>query len=184
MPLQETVRQRVRTRAAIGAAFVALLVAACTPAPGTIPFEGGTFDIDVTVPSQSFDVDFLICTTTATTDPIDLVGATLTVPSVDVDPTLSIISVPSSTLTIPAGTLAAGSLSIECFGETFGPVTIDLSLAGSVSTEAASLDTATQTISLDDATLLLDGAEVIVPGIGSIPLPPFEVELGAISVDY
>ncbi|MFM7063170.1 MAG: hypothetical protein ACKO04_06730 [Actinomycetes bacterium] len=166
------------------AAFAAFAMGACTPQPGSIPFDGGTFSVDVTVPPQTFSVDYLVCTTTATTDAINLTGATVTIPPISIDPSLSVISVPSATVDIPAGTSAAGSLTLTCFDRTFGPVEIQLSLAGSVTTQTATLNTATKTITLSSATLTLDGASIVIPGIRSIALPPIDVSLGSITISY
>ena len=94
------------------------------------------------------------------------------------------ITVPNVTVQIPAGTAAAGSLNVSCFGTSLGTVDISLTIAGTVSAQAAVLDTATREISLTDASLTLDGATVDIPGIGSVPLPPFDVTLGSISIGY
>ncbi len=164
-------------------AVLALVAAACSPPPGGIPVQGGTFDVDVTVPSQSFSYDFLLCTATASTNPVQLTGATITVPSVVVAPGTSTITVPSVEVVIPSGTAAAGSLNISCFGTSLGTVDIALTIAGTATTGAAVLNMVTGELSLVDATIQLDGATVEIPGVGSIPLPPFDVSLGDIQIN-
>lgn len=173
----------MRAGVAVVAAVVALVGAACTPPPSEIPLEGGTFDVDVTIPSQSFSYDFLVCDATASTDPIDLVGATITVPSVSINPSQTTVTVPDVLVEIPSGTAAAGSINVSCFGTSLGTVGISLTIAGTATTENAVLNTSTGELSLEGAAIQLDGATVEIPGVGSVPLPPFEVELGSINVD-
>lgn len=165
-------------------AMTALVGAACTAPPSSFPVAGGTYDIDVTVPSQSFSYDFLVCSATASTAPVQLTGAQVTVPSITVDPSLAVISVPNVAVEIPAGTAAAGQVSISCLGTSLGSVDISLTIAGTVTATDAVLNTATQQLSLAGATIVLDGATVEIPGVGSVPLPPFEVDLGSIQIDY
>lgn len=173
----------MRAGAAIAVAVVAVLGSACVPPTGEIPLEGGTFDVDVTIPSQEFSYEFLFCDATASTDPIDLTGATIEVPSVSINPSQSVVTVPDVVVTIPSGTAAAGSINVSCFGTSLGNVGISLTIAGTATTETAVLNTATGELSLSGTSILLDGATVEIPGVGSVPLPPFEVDLGSINVD-
>src|SRR5947209_490727 len=96
-------RRRGRGRGVIVAvvALLGLVGAACTPgAPPSIPFGGGTFPIDVTIPSQSFTFNFVLCTATFATEPVVLSGASVTIPPVTVDPTQPTITIPNVTVAI------------------------------------------------------------------------------------
>ena len=71
---------------------------------------------------------------------------------------------------------------MSCFGTSLGSVEISLSIAGTATSETAELNLETGELSLDGAAIQLDGASVEIPGVGSIPLPAFEVELGSINL--
>ena len=63
------------------------------------------------------------------------------------------------TVEIPPATPAAGSINISCLGTSLGTVGISLAIGGLVSVQTATYDVNSGVLSLDDASVLLDGVE-------------------------
>ncbi|MFM7061918.1 MAG: hypothetical protein ACKO04_00270 [Actinomycetes bacterium] len=178
-----TSSRRLRAGSVVLVSFVALVASACAGAPTGIPFNGGSFDVDVTIPSQTFSVTYGPCTTTVTTDPIPVSGATVTLPPLNIDLSQPTITVGGASVSIPEATLAAGTFSIGCFGTTFATLNAQLNLVGAAEIGTATIDTAARTVTLTDSTLTLDGSTISFnAGLGDIPLPPIDIPIPSFTI--
>lgn len=193
-----TARTPARRRGALTGAVVAtallLTAVACTPAPGTTLFDGGTYDIEVVIPSQSFSTTFDVfeglgsCTTTATTPAVDIPDATATLPPAELDLAESTAVIPSAVIELPSATVSAGSLSLSCFGFHLLTIGFSVSVEGSVTVQQATLDLATGKVTLSDPTLTVTEAWVTFAGappeMEPVRLEPFTVTLPTIDVSF
>ncbi|MFM7068311.1 MAG: hypothetical protein ACKOYM_02520 [Actinomycetes bacterium] len=173
-----------RRSTALAVALLAVFAAACTALPSGIPFSGGTFSVDVTVPSQTFTIDYGPCSVTVTTDPIPVTGATVTLPPTSIDLSKPTITVSGATVTVPDSTLAAGNFGIGCFGTTFVTLTAQLNLVGTAEIGTATIDTVSKTVTLSDSTLTLTGSTISLNGgFGDIPLPPIDIPIPSFTIN-
>jgi len=165
--------------------MMALAGAACSSLsslpPGSYP--GGTFTTPFTVPSQTMSKTVGPCTASFTTAPMELNGATVTIPGFTVG-TAATITIPNVNVNIPTAQGAAGSATVMCTGFPSTTIPFDVSFTGTVSTQTATLNTATKVITLDTATLRLTTATATIPGFGTVPLPATTVTLPAITLTY
>lgn len=177
---------------AVAVAALLLTAAACTPAPGTTLFEGGTYDIDVVIPPQSFSSTFDVfeglgtCTVTATTPSVDIPDATLTLPPAELDLAQAVAVIPSAVVELPSATVSVGSVSLSCFGFHLFTVGFSISVEGSVSVQQATLDITTGKVVLADPTLTVTDAWVTFAGappeMEPVRLDPFTVTIPSIDV--
>ncbi len=178
-----TTPRRLRAGSVVLVSLVALVASACAGAPTGIPYNGGTFELDVTIPSQTFTVSLGPCSTTLTTDPIPVSGASVTLPPTNIDLSRPTITVTGASVSIPEATLAAGTFAVGCFGTTFATLTAQLNLVGAAQIGTATIDTAARTVTLTDSTLTLDGSSVSLNGgVGDIPLPPIDVPIPSFTI--
>lgn len=181
--MSSTRTRRTTSLAVVLVAFVSLVAGACAGAPTGIPFNGGSFDVDVTIPSQTFSFNYGPCAVTVTTDEIPVSGATVTLPPVSIDLSQPTISVNNVAVSIPDATLAAGSFGVGCFGTTFATLSAQLSLVGAVQIGTATIDTASRTVTLADSSLTLTGSTVVLNGgVGEIPLPPIDIAIPSFTI--
>lgn len=174
---------RVRSRAVMlaVAAVVAMAGVACSAPPGPINLPGGTYTLDLELPAQTVDYSALGCTATLTLDSISLPGATVTVPSIVVNPGDEVVSVDDVTVTIPAGSIPGGSAALTCFGIPAGSISFSVTFDGTASSGGAVYDVAAEELTLTDTTIDLNNAVVSVGGL-TLPLPTPTVTIPSISV--
>jgi hypothetical protein len=185
----------LRAGAATLIAAIALLSAACAPPPDGAPeasmFDGGTYDVEVVVESQSISTEFTVlgltrCTTTAVTPAVDLRG-TMTLAPAEMPDGLTSVRIPSASVTIPRATISAGSLSLNCDGHHIGTIGLSVQFSAAASVQSATLDTVARTVTLADPTLSITDALVTFSGAPAgtapVPLDPITVTVPTISVD-
>lgn len=192
-----TARGARRGLVAAALMVVALLGAACTPSPdGSTPtpdlFRGGTYQLGVTIPPQTFSNTFPVfgglgtCTATATTASVSIPGATLTLAAVEVDLERGTLTLPGARVDLPRASLSAGTLTLSCFGAVVGTVGFTVEFAGVASVQAATLDVANRTVTLSAPNLRITDASVAFlggpAGMRPVPLDPFEVTLPPVRV--
>lgn len=191
---------RRSTRGAVAAVVLlamGLLGAACTPSPdGSTPspdlFSGGTYQLGVTIPPQTFSNTFPVfgglgtCTATATTASVSIPGATLTLAAVQLDLAAGTLTLPGARVDLPRASLSAGTLTLSCFGTVVGTVGFTVEFAGMASVQAATLDVVNRRVTLSAPTLRITDASVAFlggpTGMRPVPLDPFEVTLPPVQV--
>ena len=164
----------------VAVAVLACLVAAC--APPSPPAGGGGIDVEfgpVTIPLPPIEVR-----APATTIPLGLcnvgyqppgvriVGATVTIPGIRVDPNRPIVTVPNVRVNIPQLRVPLSTVTLSC-GPLSVPVQVDLIVPSSVLVRAATLNLDQRTITIGEPVFTLNGAGLGVLGLDLIvPLPP------------
>jgi hypothetical protein len=173
---------RARTLAvAIG--LLAVMAVGCTSlAPGRYP--GGTYSVDATLPSKTIQFAAGGCSIDVTTDEVYLGSALATVPPFTVTSGQTSVTVPDITISIPAGNTVVGNGTVACDGQAPEVVEFQLEFGATVSAQSGTMDTATKEITLDDATVNLQDATLLVDGLPPIPVPSVEVELATITLEY
>jgi hypothetical protein len=187
-----TLTGRRATATAVLAGVLALLAAACAPAPGDPgtpgdgTFGGGTYPIEVAVPAQTVTSTFDLfglgtCTTTTTTPSFRLPG-TATLSAVEIDPDLTSVVVPEASIVLPGATVSAGSLALECFGVPLGSVGLAVDFDGAAEVRSARLDVATRTVTLTDPVVSITNASLTIGDLPPVPIDPFTVTVPTIDV--
>jgi hypothetical protein len=170
---------------------VVALSASCAPAPPSSEppadiFAGGTYPIELVVPSQTashrFDLFGLgTCTTTTTTPSFRLVG-TATLAAAELSPGLTSVVIPEASVDLPGATVSAGSVALECFGVRLGSVGLTVNFDGAAIARSARLDLATRTVTFLDPALSITNASFTLDGLKPVPLDPFKVTVPSIDV--
>lgn len=168
------------------------LLAACAPSPGTTVFDGGTYDVELVVPPQvastSFDLFGLTTCTSEVTTPSVEVRGTATLAPAELDPHSAVVRIPSATVELPRTRASAGSWTLTCWDAPIVTVGFSVELDGVVSAHGALLDTTTNRVTVDDPTIAVTDAVLLLDGepfgIGPIPLDPFTVTVPAIDVTF
>lgn len=172
-------------------AVVALASAACAPAVGgSSPdyFAGGTYPLDIDVPSQTFSEDFSFfdanCTASATTPSLSIPGATLTLQAAELDPLTMRATIPGATLDLPAATLSAGSIGVSCDGAEVFRLGVSVTFDATASVQSAQLDLSAGTATLSDPTITITDATATVSGIAGLdPIALDPITLNVPSAD-
>ncbi len=160
------------------------VAAACSPSPGMSMFQGGTYDLDLSLPpqhaSQTFPVANLgTCTITADTPQITLPGATLTVGDAEFDQVAGTATIPHAEVVVPHAVVPIGTVSLSCFGNAVATLDVSVELEATASVQSAVFDADDNTITLTQPTISIPSAKLIVTG-APVPLPP--IALPPISV--
>lgn len=157
-----------------------LLGAGCAaPSP---PAGGGGIDVDLgplTIPLPPIEVrppattiPLALCNISYQPPGVRIVGATVTIPRVRIDPNRPVITVPDVRVNIPQLRIPLSTVTLAC-GPLVVPVQIDLIIPSSVLVRAATLDLNARTITLTDPSFTINGAGLGVSGLDLIvPLPP------------
>lgn len=185
----------LRAGAATLVAAIALLGAACAPPPDAVAapsmFDGGTYEFEVVVESQTVTTEFSVlgltrCTTTAVTPSVDLRG-TMTLAPAELPDGLTSVRIPSASVQIPRATVSAGSLSLSCDGHHIGTIGLSVQFSAAASVQSATLDTVARTVTLADPTLSITDALVTFTGAPAgtapVPLDPITITVPTIDVD-
>ena len=154
-------------------ASFALIGGAC--APQTPPAGGGGIGIDfgpLTIPLAT-TIPVGICNIGYQPPGVQIIGATVTIPGVRVDPNNPIITVPNVVVNIPQLRLPLSTVGLNC-GLINLTTQVDLLLPSTVVVKAATLNIAARTITLTDPSFTVNGAGLGIPGLGDlvVPLPP------------
>ena len=160
---------------------LALAGAAC--APPSAPAGPGGIDVNfgpLTIPLPPIEVrppattiPLGICNIGYQPPGVQIVGATVTIPGIRVDPNQPIITVPNVVVTIPQLRIPLSTVGLSC-GLLQLTTQVDLIIPSTVVVKAATLNLNARTITLQDPTFTINGAGLGIPGLGDliIPLPP------------
>ncbi len=167
----------------VAVAMIAVLgvVGAGCAAPSP-PAGGGGIDVDLgplTIPLPPIEIrppattiPLALCNIGYQPPGVRLVGATVTIPRVRIDPSRPVITVPDVRVNIPQARFILSTLTLQC-GLLSVPVQVDLIIPSSVLVRAATLNLEARTITLTDPTFTINGAGLGVLGLDLIlPLPP------------
>ncbi len=161
-------------------AVLGVVGAGCaTPSP---PAGGGGIDVDLgplTIPLPPIEIrppattiPLGVCNIGYQPPGVRLVGATVTIPRVRIDPSRPIITVPDVRVNIPQLRIPLSTVTLAC-GLLVVPVQIDLIIPSSVLVRAATLNLEARTITLSNPSFTINGAGLGVLGLDLIvPLPP------------
>ncbi|MCC6226173.1 MAG: hypothetical protein IT195_07195 [Microthrixaceae bacterium] len=175
--------RRLRAPLVVLAAMCALMGAACTSTPPSPPAGGGGLEIDfgpLTIPLPPIEIrppattiPFGLCNISYRPPGVNVVGATLTIPKVRIDPSLSVFTVPNIVVRIPKLRIPLSTITLRC-GFLALPVQVDLLIPSTVVVKNGTLNLAARTITIQDPSFTVNGAGLGIPGLGDlvIPLPP------------
>ena len=179
-----------RTRAlrpALIAIAVLAVTAACTPTPGTNPVDGGSYVVEMSVPSQHFSNDFelffglAICTASITTPEIHIPGTTVEVPPFEYDLDARTASLAQVSVQLPRSRVSAGSFSLTCNDQLIGTIGVSIEFDAVVSVRSGTLDLDSRVVTLDRPTITVTGAEATFAGAPDgtppAPLDPITIEV-------
>lgn len=183
-----------RTLAVALIGVVTLVSAACSPTPEgeTTPdwFAGGTFPVEVSIPSQTTSATFDLlwglgtCTTTVTTPSVEIPDGTLTLDPVEIDPSAATVTIPEASLDLPGSTISAGAISLRCNDAHIATIGLSIAFDGAASVQTATIDTATNTVTLAETELSITNASLAFAWEGATPVPlaPFTTTVPSISL--
>lgn len=171
----------------VAVAMIAVLgvVGAGCAAPSP-PAGGGGIDVDLgplTIPLPPIEVrppattiPLALCNIGYQPPGVRIVGATVTIPRVRIDPNRPVITVPDVRVNIPQLRVPLSTVTLQC-GLLTVPVQVDLIVPSSVLVRAATLDLNARTITLTDPSFTINGAGLGVLALGGgldliVPLPP------------
>jgi len=166
---------------------LAALGAACTPMPGTTWEDGGTYAVEVSIPSQEITNEFALpfwlgfCVATVTTPEVEIPGTTVEVPPFEYEMGATTATIPGVTVELPRSRVSAGSFSLSCNGHELGRVGISIEFDGVVGIQSATLDLETSGVTLHDPTLRVTDAEATFAGAPAgtppVQLDPFTIQI-------
>ncbi len=184
------VTRLTRTVAAVALLAVVAVAAACSPSPTAGIFEGGTYDLDLSVPPQHASETFPLfgmgtCTVTVDTPEIRLAGATLVVGDAEIDQVDGTATISDARVVVPRSTVALGTVSLECFGNPVGTLAVAVDISATASLRAAVFDADDYTLTLVDPTISIPDARLLLTHDGTalppIQLPPIEIAVPTVS---
>ena len=164
----------------VAVAALAALVAACAPpsppaGPGGIDVNFGPVTIPlppIEVRAPATNIPLAICNIAYRPPGVNIVGATVTIPGIRVDPNQPIITVPNVVVRIPQLRVPLSTVTLAC-GPLRLPVQVDLIIPSTVVVRAATLNLNARTITLQNPSFAINGAGLGVNGLDLIiPLPP------------
>jgi hypothetical protein len=175
------------TRRRLRAPVIALLAVvsfagAC--APPTPPVGGGGVDIPfgpITIPLPPIEVRpaatnipvLGVCNVSYRPPGIQIVGATVMIPGIRIDPNNPIVTVPNVVVKIPQMRVPVSTVTLSCGPLVQVSVTPVVIIPSTVVVKAATLNLNARTITLTDPTFTINGAGLELLGLGIIvPLPP------------
>ena len=166
----------------VGLALVIALVGAGCAAPSP-PAGGGGIEVDfgpLTIPLPPIEVrapattiPLGICNVGYQPPGVNIVGATVTIPRIRIDPSRPVVTVPNVVVRIPQLRVPLSTVTLRC-GLLAIPVQVDLIVPSTVLIRAATLDLDARTITITDPSFTINGAGIGVAGLGDlvVPLPP------------
>ncbi|MHB1137668.1 MAG: hypothetical protein ACYC2O_01845 [Microthrixaceae bacterium] len=177
---------RNRIAAIVALASVAVL-AACTPSPGTTLEDGGTYVVEVSIPSQQVTNEFPLpfglgsCVAAVNTPEVEIPGTTVEVPPFEYTVGSPTATIPEVSFELPRTRVSAGYFSLTCLGHELGRIGLSIEFDGVATIQSATLDIASHRVTLNDTTLQVNDAELTFPGApaGTAPvqLDPFTLEI-------
>lgn len=180
---QRPATRRLRAPIVAMVALISVIGGAC--APQSPPAGGGGIDvnfgpltiplppIEIRPPATTIPVLGGLCNIGYQPPGVRIVGATVTIPGIRVDPNNPIITVPNVVVNIPQLRVPLSTIRVQC-GFLDLPVQVDLILPSSVLVRAATLNLNARTITLSDPQFTVNGAGLGILGLGDliVPLPP------------
>jgi len=175
-----TARRSRRLRAPLVAfvAAAALVSGACAPPSGPAGPGGINFALGFTIPlppitirPPATNIPFGICNIGYQPPGVQIVGATVTIPGIVVDPNQPIITVPNVVVKIPQLRVPLSTVTLQCLGLINLPVQVDLIIPATVNVQAATLNIAARTITLQNPSLTANGAGFGIAGLGDLVIP-------------
>ncbi len=181
--MQPNHRARLRRRGPLLTAALVLAVVGAACAPPSPPAGGGglggTFGplviplppIEIRPPAATIPLG--ICNVIYRPPGVNIVGATVSIPGIRIDPVRPVITVPNVTVRIPQLRVPLSTVTLRC-GLLSVPTQVDLIIPSTVFVRAATLDLNARTITLTNPSFTINGAGLGVPGLGDlvVPLPP------------
>lgn len=169
-----------RSLVVVAATITALVGGAC--APPSPPAGGGGVGVDfgpLTIPLPPIEVrapattiPLGLCNISYRPPGVNVVGATVTIPGIRIDPTRPVITVPNVVVRIPQLRIPLSTVTLQC-GLLRVPVQVDLIIPSTVVVRAATLNLTARTITLTNPSFTINGAGLGVSGLDIIvPLPP------------
>lgn len=152
-------------------------------APATHPVGGGGIDINfgpITIPLPPIEVrppattiPLGVCNIAYQPPGVKIVGATVTIPGIRIDPGNPIITEPNVVVNIPQLRIPLSTVTLNCLLLSV-PTQVDLIIPSTVLIKAATLNLTARTITLTDPSFTINGAGLGVLGLGDliVPLPP------------
>lgn len=136
--------------------------------PLTVPLP----PIEVRAPATVIDLG--LCSVVYQPPGVQVLGATVTIPAIQIDPAAAQVTVPSVQVRIPNLRVPLSTINAQCLGLGTPPLQADLIIPSTVVVKAATLNLAARTITLNDPAFTLNGAGIGVLGLGDlvVPLPP------------
>jgi hypothetical protein len=176
------VRRRIFAVAAV-AMTLAFVGSACAPpspdaGPGGIDINFGPLTIPlppIEIRPPATKIPLGLCDATYQAPGVRIVGATVTIPGIRVDPNQPIITVPNVRVNIPQLRIPTSTVGLTCPLVPIPVVVqVDLIVPSSVHVRAATLNLTQRTITLANPTFTVLGAGLGVPLLGDliVPLPP------------
>ncbi len=165
-------------------AIAAVLALASACAPQTPPVGGGGIGIDfgpLTIPLPPIEVrppattiPLPLCNVAYQPPGVKIVGATVTIPGIRIDPANPIVTVPNIVVNIPQLRIPASTVTLSCLGIPVATVQPDVIIPSTVLIKAATLNLSARTITITDPSFTINGAGVGILGLGDliVPLPP------------
>ena len=182
---------RTRSAAVVAALVLVAVASACSPAPGSSTFQGGTYDLDLSLPPQHAEQSFPIpgvgtCTITVDVPQISLPGATLTVGDAEFDQTAGTATIPNASVTVPHATVPIGTVALECAGHAVGSISVAVELEATGSVRTVVFDAVNRTLTLTQPQLSIPSARILVTGTGlelaPLELPPIQITVPTVSL--
>ncbi|MFN7149527.1 MAG: hypothetical protein ACK4V6_08595 [Microthrixaceae bacterium] len=134
--------------------------------PVTIPLP------PIEVRPAATTIPFGLCNVGYQPPGVNIVGATVTIPGIRVDPAQPIITVPNVVVNIPQLRVPLSTITLTC-GPLQLPVQVDLIIPSTMFVRAATLNLNARTITLANPSFAINGAGLGVNGLDLIiPLPP------------
>ncbi|HKY13794.1 MAG TPA: hypothetical protein VJM33_02635 [Microthrixaceae bacterium] len=178
---------RIRLLSLAAGAVMAISATACTPdgtininGPWTVPLP----PIMTDNPPQVIPLLGGICNVGYDPPDVAINGATVTVPSIGINPLQGVINVPNVSVNIPAVEVFLPALALSCGGVVF-PTAVVLVIPAQAHLQNAQLDLASGVLTLENPTVTITGIGLVLPGIAglTIPLPPQTLALGTQTFD-
>ena len=173
--------RRLKGPMVVLASLITIVGVAC--AAPSAPAGGGGIDVNfgpLTIPLPPIEVrppattiPLGVCNIGYQPPGVQIIGATVTIPGIRVDPNQPIITVPNVVVKIPQLRIPLSTIGLTC-----GPLglttQVDLIIPSTVVVKAATLNLTARTITLMDPSFTINGAGLGIPGLGDliIGLPP------------
>jgi hypothetical protein len=166
---------------------LAALMAACTPMPGTTLEDGGSYVVEVSIPSQEVTNEFPLpfglgtCIAAVHTPEVAIPNTTVEVPPFEYEMGATHATIPGVTVELPRSRVSAGSFSVTCNGHELGRIGVSIEFEAVVEVRSATIELETSAVFLHDTTIDVTDAEATFAGAPAgtppVQLDPFSVDI-------